>query len=73
MEMQEDMILAIFHQEVQKERDKYWHDRHIMSKSFKEGDIVFLYDIKFFQHLGKFRMHWLVSYEVKTVTDGGSA
>jgi hypothetical protein len=28
--------------------------------------------VNFFQHPGKFRMHWLGPYEVKTVTDGGS-
>jgi hypothetical protein len=29
MEMEEDRILAGFHQEVQKEKDKSWHDIHI--------------------------------------------
>jgi hypothetical protein len=72
MEMEEDRILAGFHQEVQKARDKSWHDRHIKKKSFKEGDLVLLYDNKFLQHPGKFRMHWLGPYEVNTVTDGGS-
>jgi hypothetical protein len=54
MEMEEDRILAGFHQEVQKERDKSWHDRHIKRKSFKEGDLVLVYDSKFLQHPGKF-------------------
>jgi hypothetical protein len=71
MVMEEDRILAGFHQEVQKARDKSWHDRHIKRKSFKEGDLVLVYDSKFLQHPGKFRMHWLGPYEVKTVTDGG--
>jgi hypothetical protein len=30
-----------------------------------------MYDSKFCQHRGKFRMHWLGPYEVKTVTEGG--
>jgi hypothetical protein len=34
MEMEEDRILAGFHQEVQKGREKSWHDRHIKRKSF---------------------------------------
>jgi hypothetical protein len=72
MEMEEDRILAGFHQEVQKARDKAWHDIHIKSKSFKEGDLVFLYDNKIFQHTGEFIMHWLGPYEVKTIIDGGS-
>jgi hypothetical protein len=64
MEMEEDKILEGFHQEVQKSRDKDWHDKHIKKKSFKEGDLVFLYDNKFFQHLVKFRMDWLGPYEL---------
>jgi hypothetical protein len=71
MEMEEDRILEGFHQEVQKSRDKAWHDRHMKRKSFKEGDLVLVYDSKFLQHPGKFRMHWLGPYEVKTVTKGG--
>jgi hypothetical protein len=71
MEMEEDRILARFHQEVQKARDKGWHDRHIKRKSFKEGDLVLIYDSKFFQHPSKFRMHWLGPYEVNTVIDEG--
>ena len=54
MEMEEDRILAIFHQEVQKERDKAWHERHIKMNSFKEGDLVLVYDSKFLQHPEKF-------------------
>jgi hypothetical protein len=55
--MEEDRILAKFHKQVQKVRDKAWHDHHIKRKMFKEGDIVFLYDSKALQHLGKLRMH----------------
>jgi transposase InsO family protein len=32
MELEEDMIVVGFHQEVQKEKDKAWHDRHIKKK-----------------------------------------
>jgi hypothetical protein len=44
---------------------------HIKKKSFKEGYLVLLYENKFLQHPGKFRMHWLGPYEVNTVTYGG--
>jgi hypothetical protein len=71
MTMEEDHILEGFHQQVQKVRDKAWHDRHIRKKTFKEGDLVLMYDSKSFQHLGKIRMHWLGPYEVKSITDGG--
>jgi hypothetical protein len=71
MTMEEDRILAGFHQQVQKARYKAWHDRHIKKKTFKEGDLVLMYDSKSIHHPGKLRMHWLGLYEVKTVTDGG--
>jgi hypothetical protein len=71
MTMEEDHILARFHQQVQKARDKYWHDRHIKRKTFKEGDLVLIYDSKSLQHPRKLRMHWLGPYEVKSITYGG--
>jgi hypothetical protein len=47
MELEEDKILARFHQEVQKVNEKSWNDKHIKKKIFKEGDIVLLYDNKY--------------------------
>jgi hypothetical protein len=44
--MEEDRILAGFHQQVQEARDKSWHDRHIKRKTFKEGVVVLMYDNK---------------------------
>jgi hypothetical protein len=70
MTMEEDWILAGFHQQVQKARDKAWHDKHIKKKTFKEGYLVLMYDNKSFQHPGKLRMHWLGLYKVKIVIDG---
>jgi hypothetical protein len=52
MELEEDIILAGFHQEVQKSKDKVWHDRYIKKKIFKEGDLFLLYDNKYLQHPG---------------------
>jgi hypothetical protein len=65
MEMEEDRILVGFYQEVQKTRDKVWHYKNIRWKSFKEGDLLLVYDNKFLQYLGKFRMHWLGPYDVE--------
>jgi hypothetical protein len=62
--MEEDMILAGFHQEVHKARDKSWHDRHIKRTYF------LVYESKSLQHPGKLRMHWLGPYEVNIVTYG---
>jgi hypothetical protein len=71
MELEEDIIKVGFHQEVEKSKDKVWHDRHIKNKNFKEGDLVLFYDSKYLQHRGKFRMHWLGPYEIKSITYGG--
>ena len=60
--LEEDRFIVGFHQQVQKEREKTWHDRHIKYKAFKEGDLVLLYDIKFAKFPSKFCMHWLGPY-----------
>eukprot|EP00253_Pinus_taeda_P007586 PITA_07586 len=54
MELEEDRFLTGFHQQVQKEREKAWHDCHIKLRTFKINDIVLLYDNKFTKFLGKF-------------------
>jgi hypothetical protein len=71
MKLEEDKIMVVFHQEEHKEKYKSWHDRHIKNKNFKEGDLVLFYDSKYLQHRGKFRMHWLGPYEIKSITYGG--
>jgi hypothetical protein len=72
VELEEDRFIAGFHQQIQKEREKAYHDRHIKHKSFKKGDPVLVYDNKFMKHPGKFRAHWIGPYEVPYVTEGGS-
>eukprot|EP00253_Pinus_taeda_P006002 PITA_06002 len=57
MELEEDRFLAGFHQQVQKECKKAWHDRHIKLRTFKVNDIVLLYNGKFTKFLGKCQMH----------------
>ena len=71
LELEEDRFLAGFHQQVQKECNKAWHDQHIKLHIFKVNDLVLLYDRKFRKFLGKFQMHWLGPYVVKEITNGG--
>ena len=73
VELEEDRFVAGFHQQVQKDREKAWHDRHIKSKAIKAGDLVLMYDSKFAQFPGKFCMKWLGPYQVRHVTEGGVA
>jgi hypothetical protein len=71
VKLEEDKFIVGFHQQVQKEREKAYHDRNIKKKSFKQGDIVLVYDNKFMKHPRKFRTHWMGPYEVSYVTEGG--
>ena len=36
LELEEDRFIAGFHQQVHKEREKAWHDRHIKHKIFRK-------------------------------------
>jgi hypothetical protein len=73
VELEEDRFIVGFHQQVQKEREKVYHDKHIKKKAFKQGDFVLVYDSKFMKHPWKFRTHWIGPYEVAYVTEGGVA
>jgi len=43
-----------------------------MVHTFKENDLVLLYDSKFEKFPGKLQMHYLGPYVIKEVTDGGT-
>ena len=66
------MFIAGFHQQVQKVREKAWHDRHIKQKKFQVGDLVLLRGSKFVKFPGKFKVHKLGPYVIKEITDGGA-
>ena len=63
-ELEEDRFIAGFQQQVQKAKEKAWHDRHIKKKHFRVGDLVLMYDSKFMKFPGKFRAHWKGPYLV---------
>ena len=44
--LEEDKFIVGFHQQVQKAREKAWHDMHIKKNTLKKGDIVLLYHSK---------------------------
>ena len=72
VELEEHKFVAGFHQQVQKIREKAWHDRHIKSKAIKARDLVLMYYNKFAQFPGKICMHWLGTYQVRHVIEGGA-
>jgi hypothetical protein len=46
-EVEETKFLADFHQSVEKERKKSWHEKHIKTKVFAQRDKVLLYDNRY--------------------------
>jgi hypothetical protein len=49
-QLEEDRFMAGFHQQVQKAREKAWHDRHVKPTKFQVDDLVLLYTNKYIQH-----------------------
>ena len=72
LELEEDRFIAGFQQQVQKAREKAWHDRHIKKKHFHIGYLMLFYDSKFLKFPGKFKKHWKGPYIVLKVTNGGA-
>eukprot|EP00253_Pinus_taeda_P030377 PITA_30377 len=71
-ELEEERFMAGFHQQVQKQWEKAWHDQHIKLCTFKANDLVLLYENNFDKFPGKFRMHSLGPYIIKEITDSGA-
>ena len=72
VQMEEDHFIAGFHQNVEKQRQKSWHDRHITTKQFKVGGVVLMYDRNFLKHPGKLKTHWLGPYVFAHITEAGA-
>ena len=71
IQLEEDHFIAGFQQQVAKDGQKAWHDRHIKHKQFVTGDLVLLYDSKFIKHPSKLQTHQLGPYLVQSITCGG--
>ena len=69
--MEEERFIVGFHQNVEKQWQKAWRDRHIKMKQFNFGGLVLMYDIKFLKHPGKLKTHWLGPYVVAHITESG--
>ena len=69
IQMEEDCFIVGFHKNVEKQRQKSWHDHHITQKKFKVGGFVLMYDSKFLEHPGKLKTHWLGPYVFFHITE----
>lgn len=54
-------------------RRKSYYDSKLIPKSFRVGDLVLLYDSRFFKFPGKFQINWLGPYEIVDINPNGSA
>ena len=72
IQLEEECFIAGFHQNVEKQRQKAWHDHHIRTKQFKVGGLVLMYDNKFLKHPGKLKTHYLGPYVVAHITEAGA-
>ena len=70
LQLEEYLFIISYHQRVEKERQKSWHDHRIKFKQSHPGYFTLLYDNKFLKHPGKLCTHLLGPYVVIHVTDG---
>lgn len=71
-ELEELRLDAYENAKIYKERTKKWHDRHIIPKTFKIGDLVLLYNSRLKLFPGKLKSKWGGPYEVKKVYPHGA-
>ena len=70
--LEEDRVLAIHHQEAQKQQQKAWHDRNIKSKNTVVSDLVLLYDNKIKGKPCKLGTSWMGPYIIEDLNTNGS-
>jgi hypothetical protein len=68
----EEILIAIHHQEVQKQQQQALHDRHIEKKYIKDGDLVLLYDTRIKGKPKKLEITWLRPYIVENIRPIGA-
>jgi len=55
-----------------KERTKKWHDKYIMKKRFKKGDMVLLFNSKLRLFPGKLKSRWSGPFKITKVQPNGA-
>ena len=71
--LDEDRRMALFNTFVAQQRRKSFYDSKLTPKKFNVGDLVLLYDSRFFKFPGKLQIHWLGPYEIVDINPNGSA
>ena len=70
--LEEDRVLALHHQEAQKQQQKAWHDRNIKTKNIVVGNLVLLYDRKVKGKPQKLETAWMGPYIIEDLNTNGS-
>jgi hypothetical protein len=65
--LEEGRLIEIHHQEVQKQQQKAWHDRHLKKKEMNNGDLVLLYDSRVKGKPRKLETTWLGPYIIEDI------
>ena len=71
--LDEERRMVVYNTYVAQQKRKSFYDSKLRHKEFKVGDLVLLYDSRFFKFPGKLQMHWLGPYEIEDINPNGSA
>ncbi|XP_027182044.1 uncharacterized protein LOC113780442 [Coffea eugenioides] len=63
-ELEELRLTSYKNAKIYKEKVKFWHDKHILPKHFKEGQKVLLFNSRFRLSPGKLKSRWSDPFEV---------
>ena len=70
--LEEHRLIALQHQEIQKQQQKAWHDRNIKNKILSVGDLALLYNIRVKEKPKKLHTEWMGPYVVEEIHANGS-
>ena len=70
--LDEHRLMAIQHQEIQKQQQKAWHDRNIKNKILSVSDLALLYNSRIKEKPKKLHTEWMGPYVVEEIYPKGS-
>ena len=70
--LEEHQLIALQHQEIQKQQQKAWHDRNIKNKNLSIGDLALLYNSRGKGKPKKLHTEWMGPYVVEEIHANGS-
>ena len=70
--LEEHRMIAMQHQEIEKQQQKAWHDRNIKNKNLSVGNITLLYNIQVKDKPKKLHIEWMGPYIVEEISANGS-